>query len=221
MLGFVNEVKEAVQDYKPQLDIETMVSQNRIEIPSIKYDHTPSHFSPTTRAKTEWLMKKSSKISQRKKKHAGKGQSDRLEELIKQSHKTIRDIETAKRELLKVQHEVMEQDEKLENLNRIYGGYKTNRSQINNGEPPESDKREDAGFLVKAIRALESRLHKSRVQIGKAKHRAEVLKNNINSKRYAKLKAKRLVLSWMNTVTEKQDALQSLSKHVYRLKILW
>ena len=58
MLGFVNEVKEAVQDYKPQLDIETMVSQNGIEIPSIKYDHTPSHFSPTTRAKTEWLMKK-------------------------------------------------------------------------------------------------------------------------------------------------------------------
>ena len=77
---------------------------------------------------------------------------------------------------------------------------------------------EDTGFLVKAIRALESRLHKSRIQIGKAKHRAEVLKNNINSKRYAKLKAKRLALSWMNTVTEKQDALQSLSKHLHHVK---
>ena len=166
MLGFVNEVKEAVQDYKPQLDIETMVSQNRIEIPASNTIN-PIPFSPTTRAKTEWLMKKSSKISQRKKKHAGKGQSDRLEELIKQSHKTIRDIETAKRELLKVQHEVMEQDEKLENLNRIYGGYKTNRSQINNGEPPESDKREDAGFLVKAIRALEAACTNREYRLGK------------------------------------------------------
>ena len=218
MLGFVNEVKEAVQEYKPQLAIETMVLQNNIEIPSVKYDQAPSHFSPTTRAKTEWLMNKSSKISQRKKKHAVKGQGDRLEELIKQSHKTIRDIETAKRDLLKVQREVMEQDEKLESLNRIYGGYKTNRSQINNGEPPESDKREDTGFLVKAIRALESRLHKSRIQIGKAKHRAEVLKNDINSRRHAKLKAKRLALSWMDTVTEKQDALQSLSKHLHHVK---
>ena len=105
----------------------------------------------------------------------------------------------------------MEQDEKLENLNRIYGGYKTNRSQINNGEPPESDKREDAGFLVKAIRALESRLHKSRVQIGKAKHRAEVLKNDINSKEACKIESKTLTI-WTNTVLEKQDALQLLSK---------
>ena len=218
MLGFVNEVKEAVQEYKPQLDIENMALQNSIEIPTVKYDHAPSHFSPTTRSKTEWLMKKSSKISQRKKTQALKGQGDRLEELIKQSHKTIRDIETAKRELLKVQHEVMEQDEKLENLNRIYGGYKTNRSQINNGEPPESDKREDTGFLVKAIRALESRLHKSKVQIGKAKHRAEVLKDVIDSKRHEKIKAKRLALSWMDTVTEKQDALQSLSKQLHHVK---
>lgn len=218
MLGFVNEVKEAMQEYKPKLDIENMALQNSIEIPTVKYDHTPSHFSPTTRSKTEWLMKKSSKISQRKKTKGLKGQGDRLEELIKQSHKTIRDIETAKRELLKVQHEVMEQDEKLENLNRIYGGYKTNRSQINNGEPPESDKREDTGFLVKAIRALESRLHKSKVQIGKAKHRAEVLKDDIDSKRHEKLKAKRLALSWMDTVTEKQDALQSLSKQLHHVK---
>ena len=44
MLGFVNEVKEAVQEYKPQLDIETMVLQNNIEIPSVKYDQAPSIF---------------------------------------------------------------------------------------------------------------------------------------------------------------------------------
>ena len=55
MLGFVNEVKEAVQEYKPQLDIENMALQNSIEIPTVKYDHTPSHFSPTTRNKNRMV----------------------------------------------------------------------------------------------------------------------------------------------------------------------
>ena len=40
----------------------------------------------------------------------------------------------------------------------------------------------------------------------------------IDSKRHEKLKAKRLALSWMDTVTEKQDALQSLSKQLHHVK---
>jgi seryl-tRNA synthetase len=206
--GFFNEVKEAVKEYIPKSPNE---GQYNVE-------KQASHFSPTTRAKTQWLMDKTSKIKKQKQMKGYKKRTDRLEDLIKQSHKTIRDIETAKRELLKVQHQVMEVDEELETLNHIHGGYKTNRSQINNGEPPESDKREDTGFLIKAITALESRLHKSNIHVGKAKHRAEVLKQEINSKRYEKQKAKRLALSWMNTVKTKQDQLQSLNKQLHHVK---
>ena len=61
-------------------------------------------------------------------------------------------------------------------------------------------------------------LHKSNIHVGKAKHRAEVLKEEINSKRYSKLKAKRLALSWMDTVKQKQSQLQVLNKKHHHVK---
>ena len=110
----------------------------------------------------------------------------RLHDLISQSHKIIRDIETEKRELLKVQHLVMDGDQRLEELRKIFGGYKTHGSSINSGEPPNADKREDEGFLVRVIQALESRLHKSKVQLGTKSAAAATLKGEINEKRFIK-----------------------------------
>ena len=78
LTGFFNEVKEAVKEYKPKTPLDV-----------IQPNHEASHFSPTTRSKTEWLMAKTTKINNHKKKKGFKKKSDRLEDLIKQSHKTV------------------------------------------------------------------------------------------------------------------------------------
>jgi hypothetical protein len=142
----------------------------------------------------------------------------RLHDLISQSHKIIRDIETEKRELLKVQHLVMDGDQRLEELRKIFGGYKTHGSSINSGEPPNADKREDEGFLVRVIQALESRLHKSKVQLGTKSAAAATLKGEINEKRFIKQNAKVLAMSWVATVQDKQDALSTANHKLSRVK---
>jgi hypothetical protein len=147
-----------------------------------------------------------------KKKVKLKTKEQRLRHLIAQTHKIIRDIETEKRELLKVQHQVMDADLRLEELTGIFGGYRYKGSTINSGEPPNADKYEDEGFLFRAIRALESRLHTLRTHLGNSKSTAESLKKDINEKRFAKQNTKVLAMSWVATVQERQDRLSEAKR---------